>query len=73
LSNVALRKLGIGRGQLIDREKDRYSGTRQWAKAIHAQCPDIHRLCRIFRQDDRAQAHMLFGNRIDAAPLVPGS
>jgi hypothetical protein len=71
LSNVALRKLGIQRGQLIDTEKDRYPDTRQWAVAIHAQCHDVQGLCWISRQDDRAQAVMLFGDRVDAAMLVP--
>ncbi len=71
LSNVALRKLGIQRSQLIDTEKDRYPGTRLWAQAIHAQCPDIQGLSWVSRQDDRGQAVMLFGDRISVASLVP--
>lgn len=71
LSNVALRKLGIQRAQLIDTEKDRYPYTRQWAVAIHAQCHDVQGLRWISRQDDRAQAVMLFGNRVDPTMLVP--
>ena len=52
---------------MIDTEKDRYPATRAWAAALHAQCPDIQGLCWTSRQDDSAQAVMLFGDRI-----VPG-
>ena len=70
LSVTALRKLGIKRSQIIDTEKDRYPAARPWAEAIHAQCPDIQGLCWISRQDDRALAGMLFGDRIPAKMLV---
>jgi hypothetical protein len=70
LSSVALRKLGVQRGQLIDTEKDRYPETRQWGEAIHAQCPDVQGLCWVSRQDDRARALMLFGDRVPADSLV---
>jgi hypothetical protein len=70
LSVTALRKLGIKRSQIIDTEKDLYPATRPWAEAIHAQCPDIQGLCWISRQDDRALAVMLFGDRIPANMLV---
>ncbi|MER9133430.1 RES family NAD+ phosphorylase [Mesorhizobium sp. M0768] len=70
LSVTALRKLGIKRSQIIDTEKDHYPATRPWAEAIHAQCPDIQGLCWISRQDDRALAVMLFGDRIPARMLV---
>lgn len=70
LSVTALRKLGIKRSQIIDTEKDRYPATRPWAEAIHAQCPDIQGLCWISRQDDRALAVVLFGDRIPATMLV---
>jgi hypothetical protein len=66
LSVTALRKLGIKRSQ----RKDRYPATRPWSEAIHAQCPDIQALCWISRQDDRALAMMLFGDRIPANMLV---
>lgn len=70
LSVTALRKLGIKRNQIIDTEKDLYPATRLWAEAIHAQCRDIQGLCWISRQDDRALAVMLFGDRIPAKMLV---
>jgi hypothetical protein len=63
LSNTALRKLGVSRNQLIDTEKDRYPDTRRWAEAFHAQCAHIDGLCWISRQEDRASAAVLFGDR----------
>lgn len=69
LSSVALRKLGVQRKQLIDTEKDQYPNTREWAKAIHRQHPDIQGLSWISRQDDSARAVMLFGDRIPAGTL----
>ncbi|WP_248313573.1 RES family NAD+ phosphorylase [Bosea sp. F3-2] len=70
LSAIALRSLGVQRKQLIDTEKDHYPQTRLWAEAIHAACPQIDGLCWISRQDDRASALVLFGNRIGAAELI---
>lgn len=69
LSSVALRKLGLQRKQLIDTEKDQYPKTREWARAIHGQHPDIQGLSWISRQDDSARAVMLFGDRIPAGIL----
>jgi len=71
LSNVALRKLGVSRARLIDTEKDCYPETRKWAEAIHARAAKIQGLCWTSRQDDRALAIMLFGDRITAKTLVP--
>ncbi|MEI9424166.1 RES family NAD+ phosphorylase [Mesorhizobium sp. Cs1299R1N1] len=73
LSSTALRSLGIRRGELIDTEKDQYPGTRKWAEAIHAQCPAIEGLCWVSRQDDRARAVVLFGDRIPTTDLVLAS
>jgi RES domain len=71
LSSTALRKLGVGRSQLIDTEKDRYPQTRVWAEAIHARCPDVDGLCWVSRQDDRARALVLFGDRVQSTDLAP--
>ncbi len=68
---TALRKLGVARTQLIDTEKDRYPYTRSWAEAIHAQCADVQGLYWVSRQDDRALAIVLFGDRIDPGLLSP--
>ncbi len=69
LRGKALRKLGVERKQPIDTEKDQYPATREWAEAIHAQCPDVQGLCWTSRQDDSAQAVMLFGDRIASGVL----
>lgn len=69
LRGKALRKLGVERKQLIDTEKDQYPATRAWAEAIHARCSDVHGLCWTSRQDDSAQAVMLFGDRIASGVL----
>ncbi|MGY3616491.1 hypothetical protein ACVJGD_002687 [Bradyrhizobium sp. USDA 10063] len=71
LSATALRKLGIQRNELIDTEKDKYPDTRKWAEAIHAACPGVEGLFWVSRQDDRAFAVVLFGDRLAAADLSP--
>lgn len=71
LRSTALRKLGVKRPELIDTEKDCYSYTRSWAEAVHAQCPDVQGLCWVSRQDDRALAVILFGDRIAPHLLTP--
>lgn len=70
LSVVALRKLGIQRSQLIDTDSTRYPKTRAWAEALHAQFPDVQGLQWISRQDDRARAIILFGDRIKKNDLL---
>ncbi|WP_454731277.1 MULTISPECIES: RES family NAD+ phosphorylase [Cupriavidus] len=69
LRSVALRKLGVTRKQLIDTEKDQYPATRAWAVACHAQCPEAQGLLWTSRQDDSAQALMLFGDRVKPGTL----
>ncbi|WP_454816951.1 RES family NAD+ phosphorylase [Labrys neptuniae] len=71
LSATALRRLGVRRTQLIDTEKDRYPGTRAWAAAFHAALPETQGLCWISRQDDRALALVLFGDRLPDDVLAP--
>lgn len=71
LSTTALRKLGVHRHQLIDTEKDKYPSTRKWAEAIHAACPSAEGLCWVSRQDDRALAVILFGDRVATTDLLP--
>jgi len=71
LSNVALRKLGVPRAQLIDTEKDRYPTARKWAAAIHLQQPQLQGMVWVSRQDDRARALVLFGDRVPAGLLLP--
>ena len=69
LASVALRKLGVTRRQLIDTEKDQYPATRQWAEAIHRQCPQAQGLSWVSRQDDSARAVMLFGDRVPSGAI----
>jgi hypothetical protein len=71
LSATALGKLGVQRNELIDTEKDKYPDTRKWAEAIHAACPSAKGLCWLSRQDDRALAFVLFGDRLAATDLLP--
>lgn len=70
LSATALRRLGIRRSELIDTEKEQYPGTRSWAEAIHTKCPAVEGLCWVSRQDDRALAVVLFGDRVAPGDLV---
>jgi hypothetical protein len=69
LRSKALRKLGIQRKHLIDSEKDQYPVARLWAEAIHTQHPHVQGLCWTSRQDDAAQAVVLFGDRIAPGDL----
>ena len=70
LSVVALRHLGVQRDRLIDTESSEYPITRLWAQAFHTQFPDIQGLWWVSRQDDRARAIVLFGDRIKPNDLV---
>ena len=65
----ALRKLGIARNQMIDTEKEQYPVTRQWAEAVHRECPDVQGICWTSRQDDSARALIVFGDRVGRGVL----
>lgn len=67
---TALRGVGIRRSALIETEKGQYRGTRKWAEAIHAVCPHVEGMWWVSRQDDRAQAIILFGDRVSSADLT---
>jgi len=69
LSTVALHKLGVKRIQLIDTTKAHYPATRRWAQALYTQFPDAQGLRWTSRQDDQADAIMLFGNRVSPSDL----
>lgn len=69
LSTPSLRALGIQRNKLIDTEKSEYPFTRQWAMDAYEKYPDIQGLCWVSRQDDRARAVVLFGDRIAPSTL----
>jgi hypothetical protein len=69
LGTIALRKLGIPRNALIDTTKFHYPRTRRWAEALYGQFPNAQGLRWTSRQDDRAQAVMLFGDRVSSSIL----
>lgn len=70
LSKVALRGLGIPPRQLIDTTKAHYPATRGWAEQVYAAHPHVQGLLWSSRQDDRALAVVLFGDRVKATDLV---
>jgi hypothetical protein len=69
LSTIALRRLGIPRSDLIDTDASEYSRTRQWALALHDSTPAAEGLIWTSRQDDGAQAIVLFGDRLGGLTL----
>jgi hypothetical protein len=66
---VALHKLGVKRTQLIDTTKAHYHTTRRWAKALYSQFPEAQGFRWTSRQDDQANAIMLFGTRVSPINL----
>lgn len=69
LSSKALRSLNISRNELIDTEGNLYPTTRKWAEAFHAFAPDAQGLRWVSRQDDTAEAMVLFGDRVNTTAL----
>jgi RES domain-containing protein len=70
LGTIALRKLGISRNRLIDTTKAHYPRTRSWAESLYAQFPEAQGLRWTSRQDDHAQAIVLFRSRIPLKALA---
>ncbi|MGO9337833.1 MAG: RES family NAD+ phosphorylase [Terracidiphilus sp.] len=70
LGTIALRRLGVDRAHLIDTTKWHYQETRKWAERFYAQFGDVQGLRWTSRQDDSAQAIMLFGTRANSKYLV---
>lgn len=69
LSNTALRRLGTERRALIDTLKSAYPRARRWAQAVHEAVPAADGLWWVSRQDDRAEALMLYGDRVQPDTL----
>jgi len=69
LSSIALRKLGISRKHLLETEKEEYPASRAWALALYLQFPAAQGLVWTSRQDDRARACVLFGDRVGGDTL----
>jgi hypothetical protein len=70
LSTVGLRRLGISRSDVVDSDKTAYSVTRQLATWVYVTCPDVQGLTWTSRQDDSAQAIMLFEPRLAGGTLT---
>jgi hypothetical protein len=73
LSKVAMRGLGIQPRQLIDTTKEHYPVTRAWAEQVYAAYAHLQGFLWSSRQDDRALAVVLFGNRVQASDLLDGN
>ena len=73
LSKVALRGLGIQPRQLIDTTKEHYPVTRAWAEQVYTAHPRLQGFLWSSRQDDRALAVVLFGNRVKESDIVDGN
>jgi RES domain len=64
LSTVGLRRLGLSRSDVIDSDKTHYPDTQALAQWIYAACPDVQGMAWTSRQDDAAQAIVLFETRL---------
>jgi hypothetical protein len=73
LHHKRLGRWGLSRQTLIECQGKRaYGGTVLWAEAIHDQFGDFDGLVWTSRQDDSADAYLLFGDRLRMTDLVPG-
>ena len=70
LSTIATRRLGVDRVHLIDTTKWHYPETQKWAERLYVEFREAQGLRWTSRQDDRAQAVMLFGTRAKSEDLV---
>lgn len=69
-STVGLRRLGLERSDVVDSDKRHYPHTRGLATWIYANCPDVQGIAWTSRQDDSAQAVVLFEPRLAADTLT---
>lgn len=68
LSGNGLTRVGLRRAELIESSSSRYAETRWWAEAIHRDTP-VDGLLWVSRQNDRALAIVLFGDRVASSDL----
>jgi hypothetical protein len=73
LGKIGLRRLGVHPHDLIDTTKAHYPETRKWAELFYTEYPAAQGLLWPSRQDDRARAVLLFGNRVSSSELHPAS
>jgi hypothetical protein len=72
LTTIGLRFFRLKNTDLIDTPAADYSSTRAWAEILYRENIDAQGLYWTSRQDNRAQAIMLFGTRVDpGASLTP--
>ncbi|WP_298234585.1 RES family NAD+ phosphorylase [uncultured Azohydromonas sp.] len=69
-TSLGLRRLGLQRSEVIDSHKSGYALTRQLAGWLYRSRPDLQGIWWTSRQDDRAQALLLFATRLPPAPLA---
>jgi len=70
LSGLGLRRLGLSRAEVIDCDKAGYPLTKKLAAWVYAHRPDAQGLWWTSRQDDSAQALVLFEPRVPADALA---
>jgi hypothetical protein len=70
-TSLGLRRLGLQRADVIDSSKSGYAVTRQLAEWLYRSRPDLQGIWWTSRQDDRAQALLLFATRVPPSPLAP--
>ena len=71
LTGLALRRLGLTRGQLLEAPERLWWKTARWAEALHEADPNACGLLWVSRQCDTARAIVLFGDRVDPSRLRP--
>ena len=69
LYGLGLPRLGTTREELIESAASLYPLTRAWARALHRCSRGIDGLIWVSRQNDAAQAMVLFGDRVDRNAL----
>lgn len=69
LHGYGLRRLGIGRRDLLESEAVAYPATRLWAQALHQSDETLDGLVWVSRQYDTSLALVLFGDRVRRAEL----
>lgn len=65
--STALHGLGVTRAQLIDTGPIQYPNTARWAAAAHGHRANYDGVLWVSRQDDTAEAVVLFGDRVDCS------
>lgn len=71
MTGLALRSLGLTRGQLLEAPERLWGTTARWAEALHDAESSAHGLLWISRQCDTAKVVVLFGDRVDTSWLRP--